>query len=161
MGRSGIMPKVFSKLHPKYKTPYVSIIFLVALTLIAPWLGRTALTWIVDMSSTGVSVAYFVTCLAAAKLFSYDKTSPSYGPVYKTFAIVGAVISFIFLFLLLFPWSPAALSGPSYIALLGWTVLGLIFFIIRFPKLRRIDKEDLSRLILDAHNKDVEKMIEK
>ncbi|PTF22078.1 amino acid permease, partial [Staphylococcus cohnii] len=35
MGRSGIMPKVFSKLHPKYKTPYVSIIFLVALTLIA------------------------------------------------------------------------------------------------------------------------------
>ncbi|PTF81197.1 APC family permease [Staphylococcus chromogenes] len=161
MGRSGIMPKVFSKLHPKYKTPYVSIIFLVALTLIAPWLGRTALTWIVDMSSTGVSVAYFVTCLAAAKLFSYDKTSPSYGPVYKTFAIVGAVISFIFLFLLLFPWSPAALSGPSYIALLVWTVLGLIFFIIRFPKLRRIDKEDLSRLILDAHNKDVEKMIEK
>ena len=33
MGRSGIMPKVFSK--PHHKTPYVAIIFLVALTLIA------------------------------------------------------------------------------------------------------------------------------
>ncbi|MDF6354469.1 APC family permease, partial [Escherichia coli] len=45
MGRSGIMPTVFSKLHSKHKTPYVAIIFLVAVSLIAPWLGRTALTW--------------------------------------------------------------------------------------------------------------------
>ena len=27
MGRSGIMPTTFSKLHSKYKTPYVAIIF--------------------------------------------------------------------------------------------------------------------------------------
>ena len=27
MGRSGIMPTAFSKLHSKYKTPYVAIIF--------------------------------------------------------------------------------------------------------------------------------------
>ena len=86
MGRSGIMPTAFSKLHSKYKTPYVAIIFL-AVTLIAPWLGRTALTWIVDMSSTGVSIAYFITCLSAAKLFSFNKES-TYGPVYKTFAIL-------------------------------------------------------------------------
>ena len=72
MGRSGIMPTAFSKLHSKYKTPYVAIIFLVV-TLIAPWLGRTALTWIVDMSSTGVSIAYFITCLSATKLFSLIK----------------------------------------------------------------------------------------
>ena len=31
MGRSGIMPTAFSKLHSKYKTPYVAIIFLVVL----------------------------------------------------------------------------------------------------------------------------------
>ena len=75
MGRSGIMPTVFSKLHSKHKTPYVAIIFLVAVSLIAPWLGRTALTWIVDMSSTGVSIAYFITCLSATKLFSFNKQS--------------------------------------------------------------------------------------
>lgn len=160
MGRSGIMPTVFSKLHPRYKTPYVAIIFLVALTLIAPWLGRTALTWIVDMSSTGVSIAYFVTCLAAAKLFSYDKQSKTYGPVYKTFAILGAIISFIFLALLLLPISPASLSLPSHIALGFWTLLGLIFFFIRLPKLRRMDKDELSQLILDTRKKDVEKMLD-
>ena len=160
MGRSGIMPTMFSKLHPRYKTPYVAIIFLVALTLIAPWLGRTALTWIVDMSSTGVSIAYFVTCLAAAKLFSFDKQSKTYGPVYKTFAILGAVISFIFLGLLLLPISPASLSLPSYIALGFWTLLGLVFFFIRLPKLRHMDKDELSQLILDTRKKDVEKMLD-
>ncbi|UXV34751.1 APC family permease [Staphylococcus sp. IVB6181] len=160
MGRSGIMPGIFSKLHSRYKTPYVAILFLGALTLIAPWLGRTALTWIVDMSSTGVSVAYLVTCLSAAKLFSYNKASNTYAPVYKTFAIVGSVFAFIFLGLLLIPGSPAALSLPSYIALIAWLVLGLIFFIVRYPKLKRIDKDELSRLILDTSQERVDEIIE-
>src|SRR5699024_8724509 len=131
MGRSGIMPSVFSKLHNKYKTPYVAIIFLVAITLIAPWLGRTALTWIVDMSSTGVSIAYFITCLSAARLFSYDKTSNTYGPVYKTFAIIGTVVSFVFLLLLL----------------------------IRYSKLTRMDNDKLSKLILNRSEDEVVNLI--
>ncbi|MCU5746863.1 APC family permease [Staphylococcus sp. SQ8-PEA] len=159
MGRSGIMPEVFSKIHPKYKTPYVAIIFLVLMTLITPWLGRTALQWIVDMSSTGVSIAYFVTCLSAARLFSYDEQSKTYSPVYKTIAIIGTVISFIFLGLLLIPGTPASLSMPSYIALLAWLILGLIFFFVRLPKLRRIDNDTLSRLILNKSEDEVADLV--
>lgn len=159
MGRSGIMPSVFSKLHKKYKTPYIAIIFLVTITLIAPWLGRTALTWIVDMSSTGVSIAYFITCLSAAKLFSYNKSSNTYGPIYKTFAILGSIVSFIFLLLLLVPGSPASLSAPSYIALGGWLVIGLIFFIVRYPKLKRMDNNKLSLLILNRSESEVVDLI--
>lgn len=159
MGRSGIMPSVFSKLHNRYKTPYIAIIFLVAITLIAPWLGRTALTWIVDMSSTGVSIAYFITCLSAAKLFSFNKSSNTYSPVYKTFAILGSIVSFIFLLLLLVPGSPASLSLPSYIALGGWLVIGLIFFVVRYPKLKRMDNDKLSRLILNRSEDDVVDLI--
>ncbi|MBL3398526.1 APC family permease [Staphylococcus pasteuri] len=160
MGRSGIMPRVFSRIHSKYKTPYVAIIFLVAVSLIAPWLGRTALTWIVDMSSTGVSVAYFVTCLSATKLFSYNKQSNTYEPIYKTFGIIGSVVSFIFLCLLLIPGTPASLSLPSYIALGVWLVLGLIFFVIRYPKLKKIDNDELSRLILNRSEDEVENMVD-
>jgi amino acid transporter len=159
MGRSGIMPSVFSKLHKKYKTPYIAIIFLVAITLIAPWLGRTALTWIVDMSSTGVSIAYLITCLSAVKLFSYNKNSNTYGPIYKTFAILGSIVAFIFLLLLLIPGSPAALSMPSYIALGGWTILGLIFFIVRYPKLKRMNNDYLSQMILNRTDAEVEDIL--
>ncbi|PTJ40760.1 amino acid permease [Staphylococcus simulans] len=160
MGRSGIMPGVFSKIHPRFKTPYVAILFLGALTLIAPWLGRTALTWIVDMSSTGVSVAYLVTCLSATKLFSYNKESNTYAPIYKTFAIVGSIFAFIFLGLLLIPGSPAALSTPSYIALIVWLVLGLAFFVVRYPKLKNMDKDELSRLILDTSQQKVDQILD-
>ncbi|BBK28997.1 MULTISPECIES: APC family permease [Staphylococcus] len=159
MGRSGIMPTVFSKLHRRYKTPYVAIIFLVAITLIAPWLGRTALTWIVDMSSTGVSIAYFITCLSAAKLFSYNKASNTYGPIYKTFAILGSIVSFIFLLLLLVPGSPAALSTPSYIALGVWAIIGLGFFVFRYPKLKRINNDYLSQMILNQSAKDIDEIV--
>lgn len=160
MGRSGIMPSVFSRIHSKYKTPYVAIIFLVGVSLIAPWLGRTALTWIVDMSSTGVSVAYFVTCLSATKLFSYNKQSNTYAPIYKTFGIIGSVVSFIFLCLLLIPGTKASLSLPSYIALGVWLVLGLVFFAIRYPKLIKMDNDELSRLILNRSEDEVESMVE-
>lgn len=112
------------------------------------------------MSSTGVSIAYLVTCLAAAKLFSFNQNSQTYGPVYKVFAIIGSIFAFIFLLLLLLPFSPASLSMPSYIALGGWTILGLVFFFIRLPKLRRMDKDELTQLILDTRKRDVEKMIE-
>lgn len=159
MGRSGIMPTVFSKLHSKHKTPYVAIIFLVAVSLIAPWLGRTALTWIVDMSSTGVSIAYFITCLSATKLFSFNKQSNTYSPVYKIFGIIGSIVSFVFLCLLLIPGSPAALSIPSYIALGIWLVIGLIFFIIRLPKLKKMNNDELSRLILNHSEDEVLEMV--
>ncbi len=52
------------------KTPYVSVLFIMTVCLAAPWLGRTALSWIVDMSSTGVSVAFLITSLVAVKFFS-------------------------------------------------------------------------------------------
>ena len=63
--------------------------------------------------------------------------SNTYAPVYKTFAIIGSFVSFIFLALLLVPGSPAALTAPSYIALLGWLIIGLIFFVIRYPRIEK------------------------
>ncbi|MDO5660884.1 MAG: amino acid permease, partial [Staphylococcus xylosus] len=69
------------------------------------------------------------------------------------------IVSFIFLLLLLVPGSPASLSLPSYIALGGWLVIGLIFFVVRYPKLKRMDNDKLSRLILNRSEDDVVDLI--
>src|SRR5699024_9417109 len=50
MSRAKIIPEAFSKVHPKYKTPYVGILFTAVLAMFAPWFGREALLWVVDMS---------------------------------------------------------------------------------------------------------------
>src|SRR5699024_12569308 len=53
MARAKIIPEVFGKLHPKYDTPYVSIIFTVIVSSVAPWLVREVIVWVVDKSSIG------------------------------------------------------------------------------------------------------------
>lgn len=72
-----------------------------------------------------------------------------YHPKYKTFAIIGAIIAGIFLGLLLIPGSPASLSLPSYIPLFIWLVLGIVFFMIRYPLLKKMTNDELNYLVLD------------
>ncbi len=145
LGRANFIPKVFSKLHPRFDTPYIAVIFVLIVCLAAPWLGRTALSWIVDMSSVGVSIAFFVTSLVSVKFFSQRENKNN---VYVIFGALGAVISLVFLALLLIPASPAALTMPSYIALLAWAVLGVLFFIYQFKTLNSLTKRELDFLIL-------------
>ena len=65
------------------------------------------------MSSTGVSS--LLVYQQQNYLVMINKATHT--PIYKTFAIIGSIVSFIFLGLLLIPGSPASLPGPSYIAL--------------------------------------------
>lgn len=150
MARAKALPKTFSDLHPEYRTPYKSIWFIAAITLPSVWFGREALLWIVDMSSTGVSVAYFFTCFTAFKLLAWSRNNngSDVAPVKKAFALLGAVFSFGFLLLLLTPGSPAQLQTPSIIALFVWIVLGFTFFMIMFKQYKTYSQEDLNYYIL-------------
>lgn len=153
LGRANFVPQAFAKIHTQNKTPYVAIIFVMIVCLAAPWLGRTALNWIVDMSSVGVSVAFFATSLVTVKLFSQKDNKNN---VFVFFGGLGVIISILFLVLLLYPGSPAALSTPSFIALLVWVILGAVFFLTQFKKLNSMSKEELDYMILNKRKEDVE-----
>lgn len=153
MSRAKILPKAFSKLHPKHKTPYFSLIFTILVAMLAPWFGRAALLWIVDMSSIGVTIAYFYTCYTAFSLFkmkkdkSFVSTKHTVAPIKKIIAAVGMISSIVFLILLLFPGSPAFLGIQSRIALAVWIVLGIVFYILKRSEFNQIPKEELNYLI--------------
>ncbi|MBU5465314.1 APC family permease [Virgibacillus sp. MSJ-26] len=154
MSRAKILPEVFSKLHPKYKTPYVSVIFTVVLSMFAPWFGREALMWVVDMSSIGVTIAYLYTCYTAYSLFKwskgkdFNKDKHTVAPVKKVLAGLGVIASISFLGLLLIPGSPAALGIESRIALVAWVALGGIFYLVKRTEFNKIPKQELNYLIL-------------
>src|SRR5699024_6829024 len=139
LGRAHILPSVFARLHQMNKAPYVAVIFVMIVCLTAPWLGRPALSWIVDMSSTGVSVAFLVTSLVAVKFFS---SRENFNLLYVIFGWLGAIISIVFLVLLLYPGSPASLKATSSIALGEWVALGAMFFLIQYRKLYYQYKEE-------------------
>ncbi|UOR11660.1 APC family permease [Halobacillus amylolyticus] len=154
MGRARILPNAFRKLHKKYQTPYVGILFTLAVCLIAPWFGRQALLWVVDMSSTGVAIAYFFCTATAYKIFKWSDKQPdkhsasTVAPGKKFLALIGMISSIGFLILLLLPQSPASLGKESYIALGIWVLLGIVFYLVNAPRYNKIDEKEMNYLIL-------------
>lgn len=154
MARARILPESFGKLHPKYNTPHRAIIFTVFISAAAPWFGREALVWVVDMSSIGVSIAYLYTCYTSFYLFKWSDTGiidprkQMVSPFKKLISLVGIIASIIFICLLLIPGSPAFLGIESRIALGIWIVLGIIFYAIKRKEFNAIPTEELNYLIL-------------
>ncbi|WP_060680847.1 APC family permease [Virgibacillus halodenitrificans] len=143
MGRARILPAAFTKIHPKYKTPHIGIITAVIVCFITPWFGRQALLWIVDMTATGVAIAYFYTCASAYRFFAWGEN-----PLRKFFSLLGTAISLVFLGLLFIPGSPAFLAAPSLIALGAWILVGVLFYLINGKRYNQIPKETLDYYIL-------------
>ncbi|WP_405216964.1 APC family permease [Agrococcus sp. Ld7] len=136
MGRAKMLPRVFAELHPRWNTPVIGIVFTTLICLVTPWFGRAALLWVVDMTSFGITVAYFYTCYCAFKLGRSGRLpgmseaqSPTVG--LQVIGLLGCAFAIGFMLLLLVPGSPGALGMPSLIALGAWVVAGAIFFILR------------------------------
>ncbi|WP_339252767.1 APC family permease [Sporosarcina sp. FSL W8-0480] len=150
MARARALPNAFRTITKKKQTPIWGIWFVALITLPMPWFGRQALSWIVDMSSTGVSVAYLFTCIAAYKVLAWKKEDAGreIAPVKKTLALTGIVASSAFLALLLIPTSPAALSMPSYIMLLVWAIVGGGFYAAMRKRYNSLSQEETELYVL-------------
>ena len=150
MARARALPNIFRTITKKNQIPIWGIWFVTLITLPTPWFGRQALTWIVDMSSTGVSVAYFFTCFAAYKVLAWrsEVEGREIAPMKKFLALVGMSASLAFLALLLIPFSPAALSLPSYILLLVWALVGGTFYAIIKKRYDSLTQEETEYYVL-------------
>ncbi len=142
MARTHALPEVFRQIHPTYKTPHNTLWFVMAISLIAPWVGRAALLWIVDMAAIGAAIGYFYTCASALVLYFRDKNDHELKKN-MPFALLGSIFSIIFAVLLLLPGSPAFLSVPSLISLGVWFLMGWLFYMTS-SRYRTASKEDLD-----------------
>lgn len=141
MAQVNALPNMFAEIDPKYGTPKKSILFVMAISLIAPWFGREVLGWIVDMTSVGASLAFTYTTAAAAVI------AWKHGSKVQSFiGSLGVVAGVFFLSLLLIPGMPGFLSPQSLIALAAWSVLGVIFFFIMRKKYLG-DTEDMDTML--------------
>jgi amino acid transporter len=136
MAKESVIPGWFGRLHPKYKTPANAILFVLLVSLAAPFFGRTAILWIVDMASIGAAIGYGYTSAAA---FVFAKQEKNKGIMVT--GVLGTLMSVMFAVLLLvpIPFFNCSLGRESYICLLAWVVLGLVFYL----KTRGLRAEDL------------------
>lgn len=133
MSVRNMIPKWFSYIHPKYKTPSNGIIFLGAVAFFAPFLGRPALVWIVDAGGIGIVIGYLLVSISFLKL---RKTEPNLPRPYKikNWKLVGVLaiilsIGFIALYL---PGMPSALIWPAeWFIVAIWYLMGMTLFLFR------------------------------
>jgi len=66
MARDGLLPKVFSRVHPQFKTPYINTILVGTITAVAA--GFFDINVLGDMTSVGTLAAFAIVCLSVIYL---------------------------------------------------------------------------------------------
>ena len=148
MARAKMLPAAFAKIHPKHKTPSICIIFVMIVCCICPFFGREVIGWVVDMCSVGTAFGYFFTCAGAYILLKKYGDENDTNRIHPVVALGGCVISVAILLLLIVPGSPAFMAPQSFVALVAWIVLGVIFYFCSRKKFMVVTKREMDYLIL-------------
>ena len=130
MARDGLLPKVFSKIHPRYKTPYGSNIVL--MIFVGLFGAYAPLELVGHMTSIGTLLAFVIVCLGVIIL---RKTRPDLPRPFKTplvplVPILGMLVCLTMMF---------SLGLLNWIRLILWLIIGFgiyFFYGIRHSRLR-------------------------
>ena len=130
-GRDDEAPKEFSNLNRK-GIPANAVCSVVAVSAFIPLLGRTAIGWIVDVTTLGATIIYGLVSLA---VFRHARKNS--GRVETVTGIAGMAVMIVFMLLLLIPGLLPfdAMATESYVLFIVWAVIGLAYF-------RRLIKKD-------------------
>jgi APA family basic amino acid/polyamine antiporter len=132
MGRGGLLPEWFGRVHPRYHTPKNAVLFVGAMALIGPFLGKAALAPIVNSSAFTFVICFCITCYAAIRLRT---TAPDlerpYRVRWKGTLYLGLIVSVFLVGLMVFPGSPGRLSLFELWVVVIWSVVGLVAYFYR------------------------------
>lgn len=134
LGRDHILPERMAKLN-RWGVPARGILAVACISAIVPFLGRTAIGWIVDVTTLGATLVYGFVSAAAAKQASEEGERGV-----RVCGLAGTVIMIAFGCYLTLPnlFAAGSMARESYFLFAVWSVLGFLYF-------RHILKEDESR----------------
>jgi APA family basic amino acid/polyamine antiporter len=123
MGRRSLLDEHLSRVHARFRTPAVSIVFVGGLTAIASFLGQAVLVPISEVGSLTSAVGWFATCLAYLK---GAVGPPSYRG--RMIGYTGLVVAGILIIMKVLPFIPGSFHRYEYVALAVWIVLGVLLW---------------------------------
>lgn len=125
MAGEKILPAWFGRLNAA-KVPQNSLLFLMCISLIIPFWGRTAIGWIIDVNTVGATIAYAYTSASALYLAVKEHNKKI-----MVTGVIGIGMSIVFFFYFM-TWSAGAMSTESYLILASWSILGFVWFRVVF-----------------------------
>ena len=160
MSRAGMLPAIFSRLHPRYGSPVAVIVLITLVSMLAPLFGRPALVWLVDAGGLAAVAGYFLVTVAFLRIRA---RYPSLPRPYRTPlpALVGtmAMLTTVFFMLLYLPGSPSALVWPQeWVIVLAWTALGAMFGWGTRARVMAMGRERQAELMLGEYVEPIREM---
>jgi len=151
LGRGGMLPHWFAGVHPQHHTPGNALLFVGAVSLAGPFVGKFALVPIVNTGSFVFTIALAVTCSAAIAL---RHSAPGLERPYRArtpMLYLGVLISLFLFSLMILPQSPGQLGKLEFVIVAIWLVLGLVAFYWRHFR-HPISKKERDYLILGDYS---------
>jgi len=121
MSRDGLLPKVFSQIHPKFKTPYLSnLILMVTVSILAAF---TPISVLGSLTSIGTLCAFVLVCIG---IIIMRRTQPNLERPFRTpfvplLPILGVLANVALM---------ASLDALTWQAFGVWMVLGLVVYFL-------------------------------
>lgn len=120
MSRDGLFPKPFSKIHERFKTPYVATWFIAILSVVMCVIFQSIIDELTSLVNFGALTSFFI--LNATVIYYYKKKMKAAGIFkYVLFPLVGCIIIGIVWF---------NLSTMAKGLGLVWLAVGLIYYLI-------------------------------
>ncbi|MBO4337383.1 MAG: amino acid permease, partial [Lachnospiraceae bacterium] len=143
MAEDDILPKWFGRLNED-TSPGNALLFLMLVSIPVPFLGRTAIGWIVDVNTIGATIAYAYTSAAA-----FAGAHRENNKAVQTTGLIGVIMSVVF-FLYFMVLSSGTMSTESYLILAAWSILGFLYFrhVFAMDKERRFGKSVVVWIVL-------------
>jgi APA family basic amino acid/polyamine antiporter len=119
MSRDGLLPKLFSQVHPQFRTPYKgNIILCIFISLFA---GLVPITVVGEMTSIGTLLAFVLVCIGVIVLRKREPNLPRafktpWVPVVPILGIITCVVMMV------------SLPLGTWIRLFVWLVIGLAVY---------------------------------
>ena len=144
--QDGILPERYGRLDNK-EIPVNAIILVLLVSLPIPFLGRTAIGWIVDATTFGATIIYGFVSVAVFKASGKEGV--------KRNRIISGICLFIlvaFAIFLIFPsfFSDYTIATETYVLMAVWSFLGVLYFnwVIRKDNERKFGKAIIVWLAL-------------
>ena len=136
----------FGKLNRK-GVPSSAILCIMAVSCVMPLFGRTAIGWIVDVTTIGALCIYAYVSICAFIQGRREKRVPT-----MIWGVVGAIVSFVMILFFIIPalWENGVLAAESYLVLIIWCLMGMLVFrmLIRRDMERNMGKSGIVWVIL-------------
>jgi APA family basic amino acid/polyamine antiporter len=119
MSRDGLLPKLFSDVHPKFRTPWRSNLLL--MTFVSLGAAFTPIAELGNLTSIGTLFAFVLVCLGVVIM---RRTEPGLPRPFKTpwvpvFPMLGVLINILLML---------SLNSLTWMAFLTWMAIGLIVY---------------------------------